>query len=150
MKMEHQRGFSLAGLLLVVALLALVVDYGYHIIPVYTVKGTIQNIFRSLATHHPDYTQEEVRRKLPEIMRVEYLDPEKDVPEEFFDNLVVVSEDGKMDISTEYQVEVWPLGMPEPFRDPDVDEEDVELSLFERLQLKARLVFDFEISAHTP
>ncbi len=148
--MRREYGFSLVHLLLVVGVLAVVVAYAYALIPVYNVKGTVQSIFESLAKNHPEYSQAEVKRRLPEIMRVEYIDPENDVPQEFFDNLVVVSENGEMDISTQYHVAAWPLGRPKPYDDPYLAEEDMNLSAFEQLQVKARIQFDFDISAHTP
>jgi len=148
--MRSQQGFSLINLMVVLALLAAIVDIGYQVIPIYNVKGSVQAMFDSMTAHQSKLTEKEVKAKLPEVMRIQYIDPDTDVPAEFFDNLVIVSEGGKLDMSTYYHQEAWLLGMPKPFADPYLAEDDMTLNVWQQLQVKARLDFDFDIAAHTP
>ncbi|MDQ6964423.1 MAG: hypothetical protein Q9M13_05830 [Mariprofundales bacterium] len=148
--MRVQQGFSVVSLLVVLLVLAAMVDVGYQVIPIYNVKGSVESLFDSIVKNKPNLTEKQLKVKIPELMEVQYIDPNSDVPEEFFDNLVVVSEGGKMDLSTFYHQEAWLLGMPKPFEDPYLAEDEMELSFWEKMQVKARLDFDFEIAAHTP
>jgi len=148
--MRSQQGFSMVNLMAVLVVLAAIVDIGYQVIPIYNVKGSVQSMFESMTEHQSKLTEKQVIAKLPEVMRIQYIDPNTDVPEEFFDNLVVVSEGGKLDMSTFYHQEAWLLGMPKPFEDPYLAEDEMTLGAWEQLQVKARLDFDFDIAAHTP
>ncbi len=145
------KGFSKINLLLVLMVIALMVDVGFKVIPIYDVKSSVQSTFDSITTNKSKLSEAEVLQKLPEILRVQYIDPAQDLPEEFFDNLVIVSEDGKLDISTYYHAEAWLLGMPKIYEELDIGEEPQDpLSLLEQLQVKMRMDFDFDIEAHTP
>ncbi|MDX8409394.1 MAG: hypothetical protein R8J84_05035 [Mariprofundales bacterium] len=144
-------GFSKIKLLLVLMVIALLVDVGFQVIPIYDVKMSVQSTFDSITTNQSRLSEALVRQKLPEVMRTQYVDPVQDLPEAFFDNLVIVSEDGKLDLSTYYHAEAWLLGMPKIYEELDVGEEPEEpLSLLEQLQVKMRMDFDFDIEAHTP
>ena len=144
-------GFSKIKLLLVLMVIALMVDVGFQVIPIYDVKMSVQSALDSIATNRSDLSEAEVRQKLPEILQAQYVDPAHDLPEAFFDNLVIVSADGKLDISTYYHAEAWLLGMPKIYEELDIGEEPQDpLSLLEQLQVKMRMDFDFDIEAHTP
>ncbi len=146
----QERGFSVVGLLAVLAVVAAIVDIGYQVIPIYNTESSVQSVFDSMVEHQASLSEAEVKGKLREALEVEYINPDTDLPPEFFDNLVIVAQDGKLDLSTFYHEEAWLLGMPEAYNDPDLDEKDMQLSAWEQLQVKARLDFDFDISAHTP
>ncbi|MDQ6950210.1 MAG: hypothetical protein Q9M26_00935 [Mariprofundales bacterium] len=145
------QGFSKIKLLLLLAVIAAMVDVGYQVIPIYDAKMSSQSVFDSICRNRFTLSEAEVRSKLPDILRVEYIDPNKDLPEAFFDNLVIVSADGKLDLSTYYHAEAWLLGMPAVFADLDIGAQPEDpLSLVEKVQVMARLDFNFDIESHTP
>jgi len=144
------QGFSIIGLMIILAVLAAIVDVGYQVIPIYNVKSSVQSVFDSMVTNQSDLTEVEVKNKLPEVLEVAYINVHSDLPPEFLDNLVIVSQDDKLDLSTFYHEEVWLLGMPAPYEDLNLAEEDMDLNVWEQIQVKARLDFDFDIAAHTP
>jgi hypothetical protein len=71
------------------------------------------------------------------------------VPRQFYDNLVINAENGRVEIYSEYDVTVWLLG-PVQGVDPNSDYKESELKGMDKLRHKARRDFHFEPYAETP
>ncbi len=146
--MEGERGFSFIKLLFWLALLGGVVWYGWLLIPVYNANWKVQDAFEAVTRNMTDATEEEIRARLPELFRIKYL-ARGDLPEEFYDNIEIKAENGRVEISSYYHVTVWPLGPVESV-DPESDYDPQSLKGLDRVRDRLRLDFDFEPHAETP
>jgi hypothetical protein len=146
--MHREAGFSVIKLLFGLAILAAVVWYGYLVIPVYNASWKAQDTFESVVRNMPDASEQEIRVRLPELLRVKYV-AQGDLPDEFYGNIQIKASFGRVVISSYYHVTLWPLGPVEGV-DPDEEYDAADLQGMDKLRHKARLDFDFEPNAETP
>ena len=146
--MKHEQGFSMIKMMFWGAIIAAGVIYGYMVIPVYNAYWKIQDTFEGVTRSMADSSEDEIRRRLPDLFKVKYL-AYNDVPQEFYDNLEVKSDNGRVEISSYYHVTVWFLGPVEGV-DPDSDYTESDLKGMDKLRAKLRQDFDFEPYAETP
>jgi len=144
----REGGFSFIKLMLFLAVLAAGSWTAYNVLPVYNAYWKVQDVFESASRNLTDKSAEEIRARLPELFFVKYLN-EKDLPDEFYDNLEIRNEGGRVTLSSSYHVTVWLLGPVESV-DPDSDYDPHELRGMDRLRDALRLDFDFEPHAETP
>ena len=146
--MRHQQGFSVIKFLFVLALLGIGTWTAYNIVPVYNTYWKTQDALESVARNLTNLTPQRILAKLPDVFHVKYIGP-NDLPQEFYDNLDIRKEDGRIDISSTYHVTVWLLGPLESVN-PDEEYTDKDLKGMDKLRDKARVDFDFEPHAETP
>jgi hypothetical protein len=146
--MKHEHGFSMIKLLFWLFVIGAGVMVGYKVIPVYNAQWKIQDTFEAVARNMADSSEREIRKRLPELLKIKYL-ARDDVPEEFYENIVIKADGRRVEISSEYGVTVWLLGPVEGV-DPDSDYDESELKGMDRLRHKARQDFYFEPYAETP
>lgn len=146
--MKHEQGFSMIKVMVWLVLIGAGVLVGYKIIPVYNANWKIQDTFESVTRNMADASESDIRKRLPDLFHIKYLAP-NDVPQEFYDNIVIRADGGKVEISSEYDVTVWILGPVEGVA-PDSDYKESELKGMDKIRHKARRDFHFEPYAETP
>jgi len=146
--MQHERGFSLIKFLFILSLLGGGVWYGWLIIPVYNAHWKVQDVFDSLSRNMANDSEEAVRARLPELFRIKYL-YKNDVPQEFYDNIKIKADGGRVEVSSYYHIIIWPLGPVENV-DPESDYDPKDLKGMDKIRDKLRLNYEFEPYAQTP
>jgi len=146
--MRNEQGFSMIKLMFWLAVLAALVISGYKIIPVYNAQWKVQDTFEALSRNMASQDEDKIRRRLPEVLKIKYL-ARGDVPQEFYDNLVINADGSKVEILSEYHVTVWLLGPVEGV-DPDSDYAEEDLKGMDKVRHKLRQDFDFKPYAKTP
>jgi len=146
--MKAEQGFSTIKILFWLIVIGVAVMVGYKIMPVYNAYWKVQDTFEAVARNMADSSEREIRKRLPELLKIKYL-AKGDVPDEFYKNIVIKADGGRVEISSEYHVTVWLLGPVETVN-PDSDYEESDLKGMDRLRHKARRDFDFEPYAETP
>jgi len=121
---------------------------GGQVIPVYYNNLKVQNIFEGASENLSTQTEDEVKRRIDELFKIQTVDLQA-LPPEFFDNLIISKEDGKLQVGTEYHITLWLLGPPESV-DPDEDYKESEVKPMDKLRLRARMDFDFAPYAESP
>jgi len=121
---------------------------GGQVIPVYYNNLKVQNIFEGTAENLSTQTEDEVKRRIDELFKIQTVDLQA-LPPDFFDNLSITKEDGKLKIGTEYHITLWLFGPPESV-DPDKEYKESEVKPMDKLRLRARMDFDFAPYAETP
>jgi hypothetical protein len=146
--MKNEQGFSMIKLLFWGALIGFGVMAGYKIIPVYNAQWKIQDAFEAISRNMADKDETRIRRRLPTLLKMKYL-ARGDVPQEFYDNIVINADGGKVEISSEYHVTLWLLGPVEGV-DPDSEYDESDLEGMDKIRHKLRQDYDFEPYAKTP
>jgi len=146
--MKNEYGFSMIKLLFIVALIGAAVGFGFKIIPVYNAQWKVQDAFEALSRNMANRDEASIRKRLPTLFKMKYL-ASGDLPQEFYDNIEITADGGKVEISSEYHVTVWLLGPVEGV-DPDSDYDESELKGMDKIRHKLRQDFDFEPYAKTP
>ena len=146
--MKNEQGFSMIKLLFLGAVIGFGVMAGYKIIPVYNAQWKIQDAFEALTRNMADKDETRIRRRLPDLLKMKYL-AHGDVPQEFYDNIVISADGGQVEISSEYHVTLWLLGPVEGV-DPDSEYDESDLKGMDKIRHKLRQDFDFEPYAKTP
>ena len=146
--MKNEYGFSMIKLLFIGALIGAVVGAGYKIIPVYNAQWKIQDAFEAVSRNMADKDEVRIRERLPAMLKMKYL-AHGDVPQEFYDNIVISADGGQVEISSEYHVTLWLLGPVEGV-DPDSEYDEADLKGMDKIRHKLRQDFDFEPYAKTP
>jgi len=146
--MKNEYGFSMIKLLFIGAFIGAAVVVGFTISPVYNAKWKIQDTFEGLSRSMADSDEIRIRNRLPALFKMKYL-ARGDVPQEFYDNIEITADGGKVEISSEYHVTVWLLGPVEGV-DPDSEYDESELKGMDKIRHKLRQDFDFEPYAKTP
>ncbi|MCK5307868.1 MAG: DUF4845 domain-containing protein, partial [Zetaproteobacteria bacterium] len=123
--MKNEQGFSMIKLLFLGAVIGFGVMAGYKIIPVYNAQWKIQDAFEALTRNMADKDETRIRRRLPDLLKMKYL-AHGDVPQEFYDNIVISADGGQVEISSEYHVTLWLLGPVEGV-DPDSEYDESDL-----------------------
>jgi hypothetical protein len=146
--MKNEQGFSMIKLLFLGAVIGFGVMAGYKILPVYNAQWKIQDAFEATSRNMADKDEVRIRRRLPALFQMKYL-AHGDVPQEFYDNIVITADGGQVEISSEYHVTLWLLGPVEGV-DPDLEYDESELKGMDKLRHKLRQDYDFEPYAKTP
>lgn len=147
-KQNSERGFSMIKFLFLLAIIGAVVVTGYKIIPVYNAQWKIQDTFEAVSRNMADSSESAIRKRLPDLLKIKYL-AKGDVPDEFYENIVIKADGGQVEISSEYHVVVWLLGPVEDV-DPESEYSELDLKGMDKLRHKARYDFYFEPYAKTP
>lgn len=146
--MRCQKGFSVIKLLLFLAVLSAGTWAAYNIIPVYNTYWKVQDALNAVTRNLSGQSARVIRNRLPDIFHVKYIGS-NDLPQEFYDNLKIRTDGGRIEISSAYHVTLWLLGPLENV-DPDGDYTSGDLKGMDRLRDRARLAFDFKPHAETP
>jgi hypothetical protein len=146
--MKNEQGFSMIKLLIWLALIGAGVMAGYKIIPVYNAQWKVQDTFEALSRNMADETENKIRRRLPELLKIKYL-AKGDVPDAFYENIIIKADGSRVEISSHYHVTVWLLGPVEDV-DPDFEYTEADLKGMDKIRHKLRYDFDFEPYAKTP
>ena len=143
-----ERGFSLIKLMFFLAMLAGVIWYGWLLVPIYNAQWKVQDAFDALSRNMADASEQEVRRRLPELFKIKYI-AHNDLPPEFYKNIKIQADGGRIEISSNYHITIWPLGPVESV-DPEEEYDAADLMGMDKIRDKLRLDFDFEPYAETP
>lgn len=146
--MRNEQGFSIIKLMFFLSVLAGVVWYGWLLIPMYNAQWKVQDAFDAVSRNMADASEEAIYQRLPDLFRIKYI-YHNDLPEEFYDNIKVKADGGRIEISSYYHVTIWPLGPVESV-DPESDYDPKELKGMDKIRDKLRLDYDFEPYAETP
>ncbi len=146
--MKNEQGFSMFKMMFWGAIIAAGVVYGYMIIPVYNAYWKVQDTFEGVSRSMSDSNEGAIRSRLPDLFHVKYL-AAGEVPDEFYDNLIIKADGGHVEISSSYHVTVWLLGPVEGV-DPNSNYEEKDLKGMDKLRAKLRQDFDFKPYAETP
>jgi len=146
--MRHQEGFSVIKLLFFLAVLAAGTVAGYKIIPVYNTYWKVQDGLESVSRNLSNQSADNIRGRLPDIFHAKYIEF-NDLPQEFYDNLQIEADGGRVEISSSYHVTVWLLGPVESVN-PDAEYAAKDLKGMDKLRDRARIDYDFEPYAETP
>ncbi|MDQ6960305.1 MAG: DUF4845 domain-containing protein [Mariprofundaceae bacterium] len=135
-------------LLFVLAVLSGGIWSAYNIVPVYNTEWKVQDAFDAVADNLSGQPAEVIRIRLPDIFHVKYI-AHNDLPAEFYDNLQIRADGGRIEISSAYHVTIWLLG---PLESVNSDENytSSDLKGMDKLRDKARIDYDFEPYAETP
>ncbi len=145
--MRNEQGFSMIKMMFWGLIIGVGVVYAYMIIPVYNAYWKVQDTFEGVVHSMSDSSESAIRRRLPNLFHLKYLAP-GEVPQEFYDNLEIKIDSGRVEISSFYHVTVWLLGPVEGV-DPNSDYEEKDLKGMDKLRAKLRQDFDFEPYAKT-
>lgn len=129
-------------------LIALAVLAASKLIPVYYDNLKIQNIFEGVTQNIPNRSPSEVKNRVNELLKIQSVDIQA-LPKDFFENLSIVKQDGKLSIASSYHVVVWFFGEPQSV-DPDEDYAEKDVAPMDKLRLRARMDIDFSPHAITP
>lgn len=147
-EVNNERGSSMIKLLFWLTVIGAVVLTGYKIIPVYNAQWKVQETFEAISRNMAGSSESKIRKRLPELLRIKYL-ARGDVPDEFYENIVIKADGGVVEIYSEYHVVVWILGPVEDV-DPESDYVELDLKGMDKIRHKARHDFYFEPYAKTP
>jgi len=146
--MKNEHGFSMIKVMFWLVLIGAGVLVGYKIIPVYNAEWKIQDAFEAVSRNMADKDEAAIRKRLPVLLKIKYL-ARGDVPQDFYDNIVINADGGRVEISSEYHVTVWILGPVEGV-DPDSEYVEADLKGMDKVRHKVRRDFDFKPYAKTP
>jgi len=146
--MKNEQGFSMIKIMFWLVVIGFGVVAGYKVIPVYNANWKVQDTFDGVVRNMADKSESDIRKRLPDLFHIKYL-ARGDVPKAFYDNIVISTDRGKVEISSEYSVTVWLLGPVEDV-DPNSEYEESDLKGMDKLRHKARQDFYFEPYAETP
>jgi hypothetical protein len=121
---------------------------GFQLLTIHQSNWKVQDVFDNISRKMSDSSEAKVRKKLPDLFKVGYISHD-DVPEEFYDNLLIRFSDGKVEISSSYMETVWPLGRVENV-DKDGTYDPLKLTGMDYMRDKTRYDIYFEPYARTP
>ncbi|MDQ7002224.1 MAG: DUF4845 domain-containing protein [Ghiorsea sp.] len=124
------------------------VFFGGQVIPVYYNNYKVQNIFDGAAENLSTEMEGEIKRRIEELLKIETVDLQA-LPADFFDNLSITKEDGKLKIGTKYHIRLWLLDPPESVYS-DKDYKESEVKPIDKLRLRAHMDFNFAPHAESP
>ncbi|MDQ6999031.1 MAG: hypothetical protein Q9M17_09995 [Mariprofundus sp.] len=107
-----EAGFSVFKMLFWLALLGFVTLNGALIAQAYYNNSKAQGCFESLSQKMPAADEAAILAKMDTIFHVQYID-KQDFPPAFYDELVINATGFGVEISTVYDVTIWPLGQVE-------------------------------------
>ena len=145
---QSQSGFSTVKLLFSMAILAAVVSVGYQLVGIYQTSWRVQDVFDNISRKMVGTSEADIREKLPTLFKIGYISHD-DVPEEFYDNLLIKVTSQRVTISSSYTETLWPLGAVENL-DEDGTYDPLQLTGLDILRDILRYDFYFELVAETP
>jgi len=148
--MRNEQGFSMIKMMFWGGIIAAGVVYVYMVLPVYNAYWKVQDTFEGVAKTMKNASEQDIRQRLPDLFKIKYL-ASNDVPQEFYDNMEIKADAGRVEISSFYHTEVWFLGPLEgvdPEAEPKYSEAD--LKGMDKIRYKLHQEFDFEPHAETP
>ncbi len=138
---QSEAGFSVFKLLFWLALWGFVILNSAVIAQAYYNNSKVQDCFESLTRMMPAAEESEVRTKMDALFRLQYIDPD-DFPATFYEKLQMNATGHGLEISSLYDVTVWPLGKVEAV--DETGEYDPEhLSGMDILKHKIRIDLSF-------
>jgi len=146
--MRHEPGFSTIKMLFWLAVIGAAGWVALAVGDVYYTERKVQQIFDGVARHMVAKSVSDIEAKMPEFYRLDDIQP-GDLPQEYYDNLLISTLGSKVRISSEYHVTVWLIGPPEGVN-PDADYDDADLKGLDRVRARFRMDFDFSPSSETP
>ena len=141
-------GFYIMKILFGIVILGALVLNGFQLLTIHQTNWKVQDVFDNISRKMSDSSEDKVRKKLPDLFKVGYISHD-DVPEEFYDNLLIRFSDGKVEISSSYMETVWPLGRVENV-DKEGTYDPLELTGMDYLRDKTRHDIYLEPYARTP
>jgi len=144
---HHERGFSMIKFLLWLTLLVTLVWNGFLVFQAHYNHWQAEDVFELLVENKRTASAEEARKQMNKLFELKYITSD-DFPEEFFDNLSIKATGSALEISSFYQVTIWPLGSVEA-RDADGSYHPDDLNGLDIMRDKVRLDIEFEPYAIT-
>jgi len=112
---KNMKGFSVLRMMVWGIILGGGVLYVAAVLPIYNNYGKAQTTFDGIVKHSSDLSAQEIRQQLPDLLKIQYLQPE-DLPQAFYNNLKITTDgNGSVKISSAYHVTAWFLGKPDQF-----------------------------------
>jgi len=146
--MKNEQGFSMIMVMIWLVLIGAGVVVVYKILPVYNANWKVQDTFDGLVSTMADKSEGKIRERLPTLFNIKYI-AKGDLPDQFYENLVIQADGNRVEIYSEYDVTIWLLGPVEGV-DPDSDYDESDLKGMDKLRHMARQDFHFEPYAETP
>ena len=110
--MRAIRGFSIFSMMIWGIIFGALGIYATAMWPVYSAYWKVQGTFDGVAKNLSELSEQDIRERLPKLLRTQYLNP-KSLPAEFYDHLEIEADgEGYVKISSSYHVMVWFLGEP--------------------------------------
>ena len=109
----------------------------------------VQSTFDGVVTNQTDLSSYEIKKRLNKLLLFQQVSLET-LPDDFFSNLTVSSNDGVVKIGSKYSVTIWFLGQPNKVLDSNIGTDESSTSLIEKMRTKARIDFDFAPYAESP
>ena len=135
-------------LLFFVAVVGFVLLNGGLIGTAYYNNEKVQDCFESLTRNMPEASVPEIRLKLDALFRVQYIATD-DLPQGFYDALQINATGQGFEISSSYDVSIWPFGSVEN-RDEQGEYLPDELSGVDILRHHTRIDLRFDPYAISP
>jgi len=145
---RSESGFSVLKFLFWIAILAVLVSTGFQLLHIYRTSWKVQEVFDSISHKMADSSEDVIRKRLPVLFKVSYISRD-DLPQEFYDNLLIKVADRQVEISSFYSATLWPLGAVENV-DKEGTYDPLELTGMDYLRDKIRRDLYFEPYAKTP
>lgn len=145
---RYQSGSSTIKLLFLVAILVALVSIGFQLLSFYQTSWSVQDVFDNISRKMVGTSEAAIRKKLPALFKINYIDHD-DVPEEFYDNLLIKVTSQSVEISSSYTETLWPLGQVGNL-DEDGTYDPLELTGLDVLRDMMRYDLYFEPFAETP
>lgn len=145
---RNERGFSMTKVLFWLIIFSLSAWQGLQILQVYQTSWKVQDVFEGITRNMATASEADIQKRLPTLLKIQFISRD-DLPEEFYTNLRIKTGDGRVEIFTEYQMTIWPLGPVEAI-DEDGTYDPKQLKGTDKLRDKTRLDFKFEPYAATP
>ena len=130
-----------------VIVIGLPIFVGGQVIPVFYDDKKIENVFEGAVKNLSEKSDKQIKVRMKTLLSKQGVDLDA-LPEEFFENLFVEKENGKVQIGSEYHVVLWLLG--EPGIDPEGEYKESEIRAMDKIKLRGRLDFDFAPYSETP
>lgn len=109
---RREAGFSLFKMMFWLALIGFVLLNGALIAQAYYNNSKAQDIFESLADAMPKADASAVQAKMDVLFRLQYI-ARDDFPDAFYDELIINATGYGLEISSLYDVTIWPIGQVE-------------------------------------
>lgn len=108
----REAGFSLFKMMFWLALVGFVLLNGALIAQAYYNNSKVQDIFESLSQKMPEADASAVQAKMDVLFRLQYIE-KQDFPDTFYDELFINATGYGLEISSLYDVTIWPIGQVE-------------------------------------
>jgi len=138
----NEQGFSVFKLLFWLALLGAIIANGFQGFKAYYNNWQVEDVFTLLVENRASSSETEVREHMKKLFQLKYITT-ADYPPEFFDHLKIKVDENGLEISSWYDVTIWPLGrVQQRYDDGTYDPEELEGMDVLRDKLRIDLEFD--------